>query len=95
MKKYFWMIAIVALMGFFSVDANAYGHHGRQRAYSAGYHQGVRDARYAHRGYYHPRYYGGYYGHRHYHHHGYYGPRPAVVRVAVPVPRPPRIIIRP
>src|SRR4051812_12691359 len=101
MKRYFWMIAIVAFVGLFiTSSANAHGGyrggHGRHQAYRAGYHQGVRDARHRDNGW-HGRYHGnrGYYAPRHhYPRHRYYAPRP-VVRVSVPVPPPPRVIIRP
>jgi hypothetical protein len=70
MKKYIWMIALVAFMGlFFSVDANAQGYRHHRHSYHRHWH---------HHGYYgHNRHY------RHYHRGPRGG---VDVRVAVPRP---------
>lgn len=99
MKKYFWVLAIVAFLGL-SFNATASGRRGYRD-------HGNRHQSYHHpnRGYHHPPGHRGYYAHPPYHHHRYYGHyrpyrrphryyRRASVRVVVPAPPVPRVIIR-
>jgi hypothetical protein len=82
MKKYFWMIAIVAFVGLFFTGNASAQHRGHYNHHRGG-------------GHYHHPHYRHHPPHRGYHHHGGYRRGGATVRVNVPVPRPPRVIVRP
>ena len=77
------MAAIVALIGLFFGNTASAQHRGYHHPHRGYYHQ-------HHRGYYGHSHYRHHPAHRYYRHHG-----GATVRVNVPVPRPPRVIVRP